>query len=267
MNNLLHAISTWITSKKTHELLYNGGILFGLVGFGIVLLAGQEAASVALPWMYVSVLLLAAGFVVWAQPTLKRLWSSDFGKRARPLVHVGVGLMSTIFARHQVSRVLGYPPQDFDLTVYSLAFLFYIPLWVLFVSFPLFVGSAICAFFAFIAGFFVFGTGTHKEKITRFTTHSLAALVLFIAVLICASKAMSMVESNTSFAVKLVAFLADYHYAENYPGIEPGERIRLHENGVVSISSWKDGEINIRRRYFSPVDPNSNASGDAKNGK
>jgi hypothetical protein len=45
--------------------------------------------------------------------------------------------------------------------------------------------------------------------------------------------------------VRLVAYAADFHEAASYPGVLPKERVRLHENGIVSSAVIVSGKVII----------------------
>jgi hypothetical protein len=51
-------------------------------------------------------------------------------------------------------------------------------------------------------------------------------------------------------AVRWIAFFSDYQIAPGYPGVHVGERVRLHENGVISFPVIEDGMLSIRTRRY-----------------
>jgi hypothetical protein len=83
----------------------------------------------------------------------------------------------------------------------------------------------------------------------KFFTHMIGAL----SICYFSASGFGFVEKNVSSLfplVKWVAYVSDYQPASNYPGIAVGERVRLHENGVVSVAVVRNGEINILVRKY-----------------
>jgi hypothetical protein len=50
--------------------------------------------------------------------------------------------------------------------------------------------------------------------------------------------------------VRWVALFGDFQSAENYPGVGSTERIRLHENGVISVATIENNTVVIRVRKY-----------------
>jgi hypothetical protein len=185
-------------------------------------------------------LLFAAGFVVWCSPTLQRYRSNPAARAVVIIIHLLVLLLSAAIARNVVALALGLPPQDFDLTVSALALLFYIPVWALVVS--LAVGTAAMALYlyAILGGFF----RKDKSHAPRFLAQALGAL----AICIYSAQAFQYSSDHQATLYPLArwfALFADYQQMQRYPGVQPSEHVRLHENGVVSYAKVVNGEVVI----------------------
>jgi hypothetical protein len=50
--------------------------------------------------------------------------------------------------------------------------------------------------------------------------------------------------ANKEF-VRFLAYVGDFHEASEYPQVRRGERVRLHENGVVSSAKRVNGRVVI----------------------
>nr|CBA30127.1 hypothetical protein Csp_C21990 [Curvibacter putative symbiont of Hydra magnipapillata] len=222
-----------------------------LLAFGVLL------SSVVLAWkspgsygvqqtlMLISSLGFAAGFSVWCWPTVKKVWAHPVGKTAIATFHVFVLFLSTAFARSVVASSLGLPPQDFDMTVAAISLASYIPAWSLVISLVLGVTAVTLE----IAGFFA--------MLARHSFGTVAKLFarMFGAIAICAISGdiCGFAMKNETLlhpAARWIAYFCDFQPAARYPGIAEGERIRLHENGVISVAEIQGGEIRIQVRKY-----------------
>jgi hypothetical protein len=148
-------------------------------------------------------------------------------------------------ARSMVATAMGLPPQDFELTVQLCTIVFYIPVWIFLII--IFVIPLILIFEVRLLWGIIVKTQFHKTA-TQFGRFFALMSMLLISfyVFIFISK----IQENSPPTVRWIAYLCDYHEAYNYPGIKKGERIRLHENGVISVASIRDKTIQINLRLF-----------------
>lgn len=220
-----------------------------LLGLALVLLASALRSLLpglrSVPQMFfiAATLLFAAGFVAWSSPTLHRYREHQGARAAVVIGHLLVLLLAAAIARNVVALALGLPPQDFDLTVSTLALLFYIPVWALVISLLLGTIAVLLYLFA-IVGALLRVDSTHS---IRYLAQAIGAFA------ICVYSAQIFQYSNDHQAslhplVKWLALFADYQPAEVYPGVARGERVRLHENGVISYARVENDQVVIRIR-------------------
>jgi hypothetical protein len=192
---------------------------------------------------FLSVFGFAIGFLFWSSPSIGKAWKHPIGKVAISVGHVIVLLFATVFARFVVASALGLPPQDFELTVSFLAFLLYLPAWSLVVSFILGVAAIVFQIWSYLSKI---------NKSVQMIGHMFGAL----AICFFAEYSFDFVFNNEASLHPLVrhlAFVADYQPAPEYPGIKPKERIRLHENGIISSARRENGKVLINIRNYDGI--------------
>ena len=231
------------------DRLEKAGMGIGLFALALLYLLARTASSndivVTQILMMIAAGCVTAGFCVWAWTKLQPLWGHPARRVITSLFHLAIGVVAIIYARHTVSRALGLPPQDFDIAVTVLSLLYYLPIWALVVSFAL----SIAAFALFIAG--LFSTARPSPNKAEFPRPILRAGGAVFAVAIIASvfDFGNRVIPDVQIA-RWAAYVGDFQEAPNYPGIKPKERIRLHENGVISRATLDKGEVVIRFTKF-----------------
>lgn len=181
--------------------------------------------------LYVAFNGFVVGFALWAWPQAQARWASLLGTAAKVVLHVFAGLVATAAARYQVSVALGLPAQDFDLTVGFLAVFLYLPSWALVVSTVLMLSYVVT-----IPGLLWSVTMGREVQERRFfigAAHLIGAGGL--ALYGCTFFGWAAEDKPALHSTILtLAAIVDYQPAAAYPGLKPGERVRLHENGVVS---------------------------------
>jgi hypothetical protein len=242
--------------RATHRSYQVHGLSFGasLVMFLGFVLASPESKAVWQWLMFLPLFGFAAGFLIWCGPYIARVWAHPVGKAIVTVAHILVLVLATVFARSVVAASLLLPPQDFDLTVWFITIVSYIPAWSIAVS----VLTGVVGTLLFIATYFLSlstfllrmaGIGARSfrdEKYFAQAVGAIAVCIFSIGIYDFATKN----EQSLHQLVKWVAFFSDFQPAPLYPGIAEGERIRLHENGVISIAEIQNDEIQIRvRRY------------------
>lgn len=182
----------------------------------------------------------AMAFSIWCWPHITKVWANPIGRVAITVLHLLVLYFAAVYSRFVVGSALGLPPQDFDLTVSLVSLALYIPAWSIFISILL----GLVAIVFEITWFFSLLAKQSFES----TVKSLAHMVGALAVCYISGSVYGFVEKNVNSLlplVKWVAYFSDYQPAPNYPGIAVGERVRLHENGVVSVATIRNGEVSI----------------------
>ncbi len=191
--------------------------------------------------LYVAVNGFVLGFVVWAWPIVEAKWSSRLGKVTKTVLHLFAALIATAVARYQVSSALGLPAHDFDLTVAFFALVLYLPAWALIV-------------YLLLAPIYL--VGVPALVLSSSFRARLEHSVFWIGLAHLAGAAGLSLYAWSFFnwaaedkpslhsTIVTVAALVDYQPAKDYPGIGPKERVRLHENGIVSsVEFTKEGVV------------------------
>jgi len=227
-----------VEQKSVHTIWYaSASVLIGL---------SWLANKVALYWpspylLLLGAICLAIGFLLWSRPAVRQIAASDSGKVAIALLHAVAILVATVFSRSLVASALQLPPQDFDLTVYTFAVAIYLPALAI-VSAAIFMAIAVVMLFA---GSFLAAFGKNVQVLFL---HGFGALIIS-AILLYAVDNMSFPAHATTELVKRIAYHMDYFEIPLYP--EAGhDRIRLHENGVISVATPTDDGIAITVRQY-----------------
>ncbi len=215
-----------------------------LVATALVLFA-PASKMVQQTLMVLSSFGFAIGFSIWSLPYARKVWAHPLGKAFVTTIHVFVLLLATAFARFVVGASLRLPPQDFDLTVGFITLVFYIPAWSIVVSVLL---GAIAILFELI-GMLSMAITKSSSGMAKCFAHMAGAFAICYFSVSVYQFAMEN-EKSLHPMVKWIAFFGDFQPAPLYPGIQEGERVRLHENGVISVADIKNGTIEIGvRRY------------------
>jgi hypothetical protein len=188
----------------------------------------------------------AFGFVSWSLPWLRIFWHHAIGRVILLALNVLVLLLSTALARNIVAAAIGLPPQDFEMSVGFIALAMYPLGWCLVVAVP--VAFLVLAFqlAAFLQGML---GGLRNRTAASLSGHCLGTFALLMAMAMVA-EGYSTVQKHIYPAVRWIAFFSDYQIAPAYPGVHVGERIRLHENGVISFPVIENGMLSIRTRKY-----------------
>lgn len=227
--------------------------------------------------------LLVFGFLNWAYPSAKKVWTNPGGRSIRVMTHAALLYIAVISARSIVSESFGLPGQDFEATVTLLALISYA-----FAS--LLLLASVCAGFGVfmlmlallvsamslpvlnllpkLLGCFL---GRRVEMSLKDNSNSFKVLSLFhlTAVLIIATMAYSAAHQIGSYLntkdqiVKTIAYYTDYQYAKNYPGACKAMKFRLHENGVISYAYKAYGQVVIFTDIVEPSKENLNSGTNA----
>lgn len=186
------------------------------------------------------------GFTLWCWPRIIKTWGNFFGKAIITVAHLFILLVATVFARNLVASALGLPPQDFDLTVSFWTLILYIPAWAFATSIALGVIAIVFQTVGILRNFF----GSADLELFKMFLLMAGALYLSFSI----GTVFNFAQENKEVfypMVRWIAYASDFQQAPLYPGIKPNERIRLHENGVISVAHQQDdGSIAIDIRKF-----------------
>ncbi|WP_126226044.1 hypothetical protein [Burkholderia ambifaria] len=194
-------------------------------------------------------LLFMAGFLIWGVPKLLAFSRSQFGTMPVVVVSALLAPISLGFSRLFVGALLQLPAQSFDVTVALFSVLF-IPIgWgvvvgviLLLACLVLIFGTMTSAHIRPIVGIFALNPagwlaralGRVEATERTISNHAAGAFVVAIAILLLSGFYAATILNPTG--ARLAAYLFDFSLADKYPGIQPGQRIRLLDNGYVAYA-------------------------------
>ena len=233
--------------------LRNAKLTYKLHLLGFLLVAIELIAAITNPslkllhqgLLFAASFAFAIGFTLWCEPVVRKVWEHPVAKLLVVIPHFVVLLFAAAISRNVVSSALGLPPQDFDLTVSLLTLAFYIPVWSLVVS----IAVGVVALFLYLTGLLIGIFRRPFSESAKLFGQAAGALAICFYSSTIFGFANSHQESLHPI-IKWVALFADYQAAPSYPGINPTERIRFHENGVVSSAAIQDNTVIIRVRQL-----------------
>ncbi|MCC2954775.1 hypothetical protein LK542_03995 [Massilia sp. IC2-477] len=182
----------------------------------------------------------AAGFALWLQPVVLGFLQRRPGKLALAVIHAFLLLVSLAIARHVVAAATGLPPQDFDLTVGFVALACYLPAMAL--------AATVATGIAALVFQLLFFARSLLRKPLRAVAMAAGHMTGALALVSLASQLLQEAERQHHHlypTVRWIAYYSDYQAMPRYPGIAPGARVRLHENGVVSTATRQGGSVSI----------------------
>lgn len=254
-----------------HYRLYVVAGALAVLAFLLVSIGGVGSSLLSM-LMWISSILFGVGFVLWVGPWFKGKWQTSAGKWLLATTHAALIFLSVIVSRHVVASALGLPPQDFDMTVSIFAVELYPALWLLTMTC---VGMLVSAIFLMSAGLctlskhpllndalllgtrFLAPDSTTRAFIEsgrdRFFIRALGHYLGSLVIALCAAYAFDV---HAQFLrehlqlIRWVAYATDFQFAPNYPGIDGGKKVRLHENGVVSYAERDGRDIKITVSKF-----------------
>lgn len=235
--------------KSLETIFYFFGI--SVIVFSTILMPDPQSNIITLIVLSIGIILFCLGFVFWCYNLLKKRWIINVAKIFLILLNIPTYLISEFLSRFLIAQTLNLPVKDFELTLKALTSIFYIPVGV-------FLSCVILMMFAFLVMFF----GMLAETITsslpkfkyKFKFIYLCRLFGAISIIsIINSVSGNIIIQNTPLIIKTIksmAFYGDYQEMRKYPTIKEGERVILHENGVISVASKINNEIIIDVRKF-----------------
>ncbi|MDQ1090789.1 hypothetical protein QE400_000202 [Xanthomonas sacchari] len=214
----------------------------------------------------VMILAMAAaslGFLVWIVPCLLNAWSKSLIRNLMWLVHLGVLLVSAALGRGLLTQATGLPGQDFPLAIGVLSIIMYPLAWMfiaisalsvltLIFELLLLVPLAIHALlspFTILLGREIYG---YKEERSFRRLGQFIGAASLVAALGAIGGSLPRALPVFERAALWVAYIGDYQVISSYPGIKEGEKVILHDNGVYSVATKRNGDILIEVRIWSP---------------
>ena len=136
--------------------------------------------------------------------------------------------------------------KDFELTLKALTSIFYIPVGVFLSCFILMVFAFLVMFFGMLVETITSSLPKFKYKFKFIYLCRLFGVISIVSIINSVSG--NIIIQNTPLitkTIKNIAFYGDYQEMRKYPTIKEGERMILHENGVISVASKINNEIVI----------------------
>ena len=252
------SLTRWYHSTPIWRLLYQ--VAYFLLLLELIRLVRSPTNIEVNLSLYSAAALSSIGLTIWARPIVLHAAKSKLSENMLKVLQAFVLVVSVIPARDAVSYSLELPPQDFDLTVAILTLVFCPIIWL---------GAStvlvLIAYLTSIGSMFILSVVSsvltpiealasivkpqglsiaekYQEKKRAISVYSndiighsmgiFAILVLLTHLFTWASSFPTRIEDF----VRLVAYFADYHEQDSYPGLIKSTKSRLHENGIVSYA-------------------------------
>ena len=242
LNKFLNYLKVKIKSLEVKFYLFG----ISVIAFSTILILNHQNNIITLVILSAGIILFCLGFMFWCYSLLKMRWIINTAKIFLILLNIPTYLISEFLSRFIIAQTLNLPVKDFELTLKALTSIFYIPVGV-------FLSCFILMMFAFIAMVFGMLVETITSSLPKFKYKFkfiyLCRLFGVISIVsIINSVSGNIIIQNTPLIIKTIkniAFYGDYQEMRKYPTIKEGERVILHENGVISVTSKINNEIII----------------------
>ncbi|WP_175759364.1 hypothetical protein [Burkholderia ambifaria] len=257
-------LDKWKAQSLSGKLYTSGNTALMLV-MGVLVTIPWTAQRTLTLVMAVPLLLFMAGFVIWFVPKLLAFGRSQIGTMPIVVVSTLLAPICLGLSRQFVGWVVQLPPQSFDVTVALFAVLF-IPIgWgvvvtaiLLFVCLVSILGVIATSSFRPLVGIFAVNpAGWLARTLGRVAAaeraignHAAGALVFCIVILLSSAFYASAVVNPA--VGRLAAYALDFSYADDYPGIRSGQRIRLLDNGLVAYAERNGLEVKFDVKEYIP---------------
>lgn len=237
--------SRWYRGWRTDSKLYVPGALLMLIGFfGPILLEGKWGLAV----VFAGFVFMGAGLLVHLVSTLHRAWKNVVVRRLVFLAHIGVLVLTAMYARNLMTSATGLPGQDFTLGTSALSLLLYpfawlwvfvvatglgVMVWQVVVFARMILHGVLAALPSAIVRQWAQGVakGMHRNL-----AHLLGGFGLLLGLALLYDH-LRVYQPEVERLARWAAFYGDYQAVTRYPGIVPGTRILLHANGVYSTAT------------------------------
>ena len=242
LNKFLNYLKVKIKSLEVKFYLFG----ISVIAFSTILILNRQNNIITLVILSAGIILFCLGFMFWCYSLLKKRWIINTAKIFLILLNIPAYLISEFLSRFIIAQTLNLPVKDFELTLKALTSIFYIPVGV-------FLSCFILMMFAFLAMVFGMLVETITSSLPKFKYKFkfiyLCRLFGVISIVsIINSVSGNIIIQNTPLIIKTIkniAFYGDYQEMRKYPTIKEGERVILHENGVISVARKINNEIVI----------------------
>lgn len=242
LNKFLNYLKVKIKSLEAKFYLFG----ISVIAFSTILILNRQNNIITLVILSAGIMLFCLGFMFWCYSLLKMRWIINTAKIFLILLNIPTYLISEFLSRFIIAQTLNLPVKDFELTLKALTSIFYIPVGVFLSCFILMVFAFLVMFFGMLVETITSSLPKFKYKFKFIYLCRLFGVISIVSIINSVSG--NIIIQNTPLIIKTIkniAFYGDYQEMRKYPTIKEGERVILHENGVISVASKINNEIVI----------------------
>lgn len=242
LNKFLNYLKVKIKSLEARFYLFG----ISVIVFSTILMLNRQNNIITLVILSAGIILFCLGFMFWCYSLLKMRWIINTAKIFLILLNIPTYLISEFLSRFIIAQTLNLPVKDFELTLKALTSIFYIPVGVFLSCFILMVFAFLVMFFGMLVETITSSLPKFKYKFKFIYLCRLFGVISIVSIINSVSG--NIIIQNTPLIIKTIkniAFYGDYQEMRKYPTIKEGERVILHENGVISVASKINNEIVI----------------------
>ena len=242
LNKILNYLKVKIKSLEARFYLFG----ISIIVFSTILMLNRQNNIITLVILSAGIMLFCLGFMFWCYSLLKMRWIINTAKIFLILLNIPTYLISEFLSRFIIAQTLNLPVKDFELTLKALTSIFYIPVGVFLSCFILMMFAFLVMFFGMLAETITSSLPKFKYKFKFIYLCRLFGVISIVSIVNSVSG--NIIIQNTPLIIKTIkniAFYGDYQEMRKYPTIKEGERVILHENGVISVASKINNEIII----------------------
>lgn len=242
LNKFLNYLKVKIKSLEARFYLFG----ISVIVFSTILMFNRQNNIITLVILSAGIMLFCLGFMFWCYSLLKMRWIINTAKIFLILLNIPTYLISEFLSRFIIAQTLNLPVKDFELTLKALTSIFYIPVGVFLSCFILMVFAFLVMFFGMLVETITSSLPKFKYKFKFIYLCRLFGVISIVSIINSVSG--NIIIQNTPLIIKTIkniAFYGDYQEMRKYPTIKEGERVILHENGVISVASKINNEIVI----------------------
>lgn len=242
LNKFLNYLKVKIKSLEAKFYLFG----ISVIAFSTILILNRQNNIITLVILSAGIMLFCLGFMFWCYSLLKMRWIINTAKIFLILLNIPIYLISEFLSRFIIAQTLNLPVKDFELTLKALTSIFYIPVGVFLSCFILMMFAFLVMFFGMLVETITSSLPKFKYKFKFIYLCRLFGVISIVSIINSVSG--NIIIQNTPLIIKTIkniAFYGDYQEMRKYPTIKEGERVILHENGVISVASKINNEIVI----------------------
>ena len=242
LNKFLNYLKVKIKSLEARFYLFG----ISVIVFSTILMLNRQNNIITLVILSAGIMLFCLGFMFWCYSLLKMRWIINTAKIFLILLNIPIYLISEFLSRFIIAQTLNLPVKDFELTLKALTSIFYIPVGVFLSCFILMMFAFLVMVFGMLVETITSSLPKFKYKFKFIYLCRLFGVISIVSIINSVSG--NIIIQNTPLIIKTIkniAFYGDYQEMRKYPTIKEGERVILHENGVISVASKINNEIVI----------------------